>query len=175
MRKENANSLYCRLATPENRDCVFEWLYIEGASYREVAERIKERFHIEMDFGSVFRLAKNHGFKWRFEQAKERAEREAASLSKSFDKDRKRALAQREFVAVLEDLSFKEVLLAQRLELDREKLKLQKKLEPRKYELAKRKVDLLEGKLASAKEAATDPALSSEEKQQRMREIFGLA
>ena len=79
------------------------------------------------------------------------------------------------FEAVMEDLSFREVLLAQRLELDREKLRLHQEMEPRNYELAKRRVDLLEGKLSDAKETQGNTTLTNEEKRERIRQIFGLA
>ncbi len=175
MRKPRHDSLFAKLRTDAQRDEVFTWVHVEGASYKEVAARIKAHFGIEATPEVVMSMNHQRGFAWRMRDAVRRGEEQAALLPEDYDDRRKRALAQREFEAVLQDLSFKEILLAQRLELDREKLKLQRDMEPAKLELAKRRVDLLEGKLSSANETEGNTSLTPAEKQERIRQIFGLA
>lgn len=175
MKKPRRNSLFAKLCATAKGDVVFSWIHEGVMTYAEIASRVKEEFGIETTSDAVQELYRRRGFEWRMKQARQRAEEQAALLPDDFDETRKRALAQREFVAVLENLSFREIMLAQRLELDREKLKLKQELEPKNYELAKRKVDMLEGKFSSAAEAAGNSTLTPAEKQERIRQIFGLA
>ena len=52
--------------------------------------------------------------------------------------------------------------------------KLKEQLEPRKVEIAERRITLLEEREAKVRETLTDPASTSAEKEARMKEIFGL-
>jgi hypothetical protein len=175
MNKPRHDCLFARLRTNARRDAVFSWIHEECMTYAEVAARIKEEFGLETNAPVLEAMNRRRGFEWRLRDSVRRAHEEASLLPEDHDERRKKALAQREFEAVLQNLSFKEIMIAQRLEMDREKLKLQQEMEPRKAELARRRVDLLEGKLSAAKETEASPTLTPAEKQERIRQIFGLA
>jgi hypothetical protein len=172
-RRPRADSLYARLKTKGRRETVFRWLYEEGISYREATELILQRFGVETKQTVVRRMAKEHAYAWRFGKARERVAMELAQMPDDLDDTRRKALAQREFTAVADGLSFREVMWAKKQDTDRDRLKMQLDFESQKIALARRKVDLLEEKIAPGKEEGA-PGLSAEEKQRRIRQIFGL-
>jgi len=97
-------------------------------------------------------------------------------------------LAAREEEAARGDLSLKELIALRQLDQKERALKLREKLEPQKMEiawerlkalqeqvrLAERRVALLEEKQALACQTLQSPELTPEEKQARLREIFGI-
>jgi len=173
MPKIRSDSLYAKL-TPEQRDTLLEWLVIEAVSYQVAADRMTEFWGVEVSIGAVCAFFSRHGFAWRLEQAKAKANDKATSLPKDFEAKKKAALAQREFEAVFQDLTTKEIIALRQLENDERIVRLKEKIEPRKLAIAERRVKLLEDREAKVKATLADPAATSAEKESRMREIFGL-
>ena len=173
MSKPRSDSLYAKL-TPEQRDTLLEWLVIEAVSYQVAADRMTELWGVEVSIGAVCAFFSRHGFAWRLEQAKAKANDKATMLPKDFEAKKKAALAQREFEAVFADLSAKEIIAFRQLENEERIVRLKEQLEPRKVEIAERRITLLEEREAKARETLSDPASTSAEKEARMKENFGL-
>jgi len=172
--RPRSTSLYCRLGSSVRRKLVLEWLFEKGMGYTEIAKRIVEDFGVKTSSDGVTRFAERSKGEWVTERAKERATAKYGALPENLDEEKKRALAQHEFTFATGELTFTQTMAFQRLELDRERWKLQQELDPQRHELAKRKVELLERKLSQADKTTEDIKLTPEEKQVRIREILGM-
>ena len=88
----------------------------------------------------------------RMEQAMAKANDKATRVPKDFEAKKKAALAQREFEAAFSDLSAKEIIAFRQLENEERIVRLKEQLEPRKVEIAERRIALLEDSARQAKE-----------------------
>jgi len=170
MSKPRSDSLYARLK-PEQREALFTWLIVECASFEDAAARCAEEFGLHPSVGALHAFLSRHGFAWRLEQAKAKAEELRGALPEDFDARRRQALAQREFEAAFGDLSIKELVQLRQLEIDERLAALREKIEPGKLAVQKRRVALLEDQAARAKEALTKIASKGGVSPETLKEI----
>ncbi|EDY16695.1 hypothetical protein CfE428DRAFT_5808 [Chthoniobacter flavus Ellin428] len=123
-RKPRSDSLWAALKTEENRSQVFEWLILEGISYEDCAARCAESFGFSPSTGALATFYKDHAFAWKIERAKLQAEEEKGKLPGDWEERVREALAQRRFEASFQELSQKQIIALERLDLDKRKVDL---------------------------------------------------
>ena len=97
------------------------------------------------------------------------------SLPKDWEESKRQGLAQKEFELTFRDLSAKEWYLLKSIELDERAMKLKETVEPKKLNIAERRVILLEKKVNDATGVLGDQSLSETERTTRMKQIFGIS
>lgn len=133
-RKRRPESLWALLKTAANRDQVFQWLIVEGISYEACSARCLESFGFSPSVGKLRTFYKTDAFEWKIEQAKIQANNEKGLLPKDFEERYREGLAQRRFEAVFNELSEKQIIALERLELDKERLKLKAAFDTKKLQ-----------------------------------------
>jgi hypothetical protein len=159
--KKRSDSLHAKLS-PKNRDELLSRLIDQGSSL-ENALTLCSRWGVQTSLASLSRFVSSQGLIWRLEKAKLAAEESEKTLPTNHDELRRRGLAQREFELAFTELSAKELYCLKRLDLAQGQLELDRK-----------KLDLMERKLNSAKKVLEEKKLTPQEREARMKEIFGM-
>lgn len=151
-----------------------EWLTVENVSYAEAKKRCAEQFGITTSLAALQSFYSRFAAPWKFARSREQADTIAELMEGKFDAasiQRARQLAFESMVGPRPDLDAAKALM--KIVGDSAKLALAQE----KVSLEARKVKLLELKAAqadSARAIAGDQALTAEEKELRIRQVFGL-
>lgn len=176
MPKPRADSKLASL--PENqREMLRRWLVDENLSYGAARERLREDFGVETSERALSVFYAKECFSDRFAQARDFADKVAAEVQEGADKFDDATISlikQKAFErAVAKDGDLKELQILAGIIGDTAKLRIKQQ----EVELAERRIALLEKKAAeadAAREVAGDAALSAEEKEARIKAVFGL-
>lgn len=160
--KHRADSLFSRLK-PAQRDELFVILS-SGASLRD-AQAQCDKWGVKASLGAVSSFYSRHAFSWRLERAKAASEDSSGLMSpEQIESQQTRLLAQKIFEAIADTSCPPKVLLALRAQ----ELKVQE------LRLAERRVQVLEAKVQEATATLQDTKLTPEQREKRMKEVFGL-
>lgn len=159
--------------TPDQREELMADLTASRLTCREAAARAARWRGKPVREKAVEKWHATHRMPWLLDRAKEAAEAAMAAAPADLDEAARRAVGMQKMVAVYGDLSPKEIVAFERNELARRKVDL----DASRLEVDRRKLELLEKKAAAADEAAgvlADDRLTPEERERRMKEVFGL-
>lgn len=176
--KVRADSLFDRL-NPEQRDVLFLEMSQNNCDLVK-AVQLCAKWDIRTSRSSVSRCYSQHFFSWKLDRARKAAA--ATEELGTFDAETSRLAAQKMFEELAsEKPDPKFVYLVRALELEERKVKLAEqsavtrfKLETEKLKLAERRVTVAERKIERAKSALSNEKLSPQEKDARLRQIFGM-
>lgn len=161
--------------SPEQQEQLNTWLCVENLSYADAKERVYAEFGVTTSVGALQHYYASTAVPWKYTRSKGAADVIAALTEGNFDEAtvrRAKALAFDLLSGPAPDVEAAATLL--KIVGDSAKLALAEQ----KLGLDRRKVALLESKARQAEEAegvTRNTALSPEERDRRMREIFGLA
>ena len=171
--KKRADSLFAKM-TPDQREDLFLLCLEQGASLQEGLKLLSD-WQLSSSPAALSRLLTEHGMVWRLDRAKMAASARKDSLPKDWEESKRQGLAQKEFELTFRDLSAKEWYLLKSIELDERAMKLKETVEPKKLNIAERRVILLEKKVNDATGVLGDQSLSETERTTRMKQIFGIS
>ena len=189
MAKPRSDSLYENLARAGLLDDFFVMFYSKRPGYKEIAEWLDAAGMPNSD-GAIHTLLHVHSLYWKIEQADRRAAATADTLPENTDAMIRKQLKQKEFDLAFAELGTKEALAVLRFDLDKrsaefaaaleqEKLKLKREAEARAAEslkLMREKFEAAEKRaaLADRAEKVATSDLTPEERETKLKEIFGL-
>ena len=167
MAKPRSDSLYARL-TPEQREEVFYWLLVEGKSLEEVGGHLHDQ-GIQTSQQAISNLLSTRGLEWKLERAKETAETVNAMDLGDTKEAVKQGLRKRIFEMTFRDLSVKEAVLLDRLDLDRAKLALEESklnlaLDKFQWESASRVLKVVKEQPKLLRDLVQDGSLTEEQR-----------
>lgn len=155
-----------------------DWFVEENVSYAEARKRLKDDHGITTSIGSLQDFYATHCFSLRFEQAKNLANELKGALEEApeiFTAPAIGAISQRVFeLAASKEANVGDLVSLAKVMGESAKLAIKE----RELSLSERRVALLEKKAAAFDEAAGvagDGKLSAEEKDRRLKTIFGFA
>lgn len=159
--------------TLDARKALRTWLVEENLSYKEANVRLEENFGITVSEGTLSRFYSEECFALRFQKSTEFAD--SLDLpAEQFDDKMLKALKQLAFeLSLSKEPNLGALKTLFKMLGDSAKLQIAKD----RVGLDARKVQLLEAKAALADEAkglAGDAALTPEEKEQRIKQVFGI-
>lgn len=137
--KARSDSLYAR-CTPEQREELFVFLVEQGGGYARALEML-ESWGLRSSLGSLSAFVQRHGMDWRLRRAAELAADAEGKLPKGWERQRKLALAQKEFELAFRDLSLEEYVALERLELDKTSARFKGRIEAGKLKLSREKFE----------------------------------
>jgi len=166
-----------RSLPPERKDTLRQWLVDENISYEEVVKRMGELWNLKSSVGAVSDFFAKECFSLRFREASKLAEDLSATLKESpqvFDEATNKAISQKAFeLAVAKDANVGELVQLAKIIGDTARLKLK----AQEVELDLRRISILEKREAQAEAAETvarNPALTPQEREQKIKEVFGI-
>lgn len=164
------NGIYGRLIADQEVYWDFlVWLFDQNASWKLIVARLKERGIVTSD-GALSSLRSRHSTALRLDYARIRAERELADLPENAPELTRKALQKKFFEAAFTQVTTDELVQLDKAALAREKFALERErlaLDREKFELAK-------AREAKTREVLGDRKLSAEEKNNRLKEVFGI-
>ena len=191
MAKPRSDSLYERLGREGILDDFFIWVYANRPGYKEIAEWLDKADMPNSD-GAIHTLTRVHSIYWKVDAAERKAAASAEALPENTDGLIRRLLQKKEFELAYAELGTKESLAVLKFDQDKQTAEFNAKLELAKLELkkdaekrakanlklAREKFEAAERRAALADQAeevtsATD--LTPEEKDRKLKVIFGLA
>ncbi|HEY0966942.1 MAG TPA: hypothetical protein VGD88_06105 [Opitutaceae bacterium] len=162
---------------PEQREQLIAWLVDENLPYDQAVVRLRKEFGVETSIAALSRFYSTRCFTLRSSQAKEFAEHVVAEALKGEDKLDEATLAlikQKAFEhAYARNGNVNELATLAKIIGDTRKLQLKE----RDQDLAERRIQILEKKAAQADAAegvTRDEQLTPEQRQAKLKEIFGL-
>lgn len=175
-RKPRSDSRLASL-NPEQKALLRTWLIDENLSYEAAKDRLHQDFNVETSVGALSQFYATECFALRSSEAKafaEQVETELLSAEPTFDKATLALVKQKAFErAYAKNGNLSELAILAGIIGDSAKLKLKEK----DQQLAERRVALLEKKAAQADAAegvTRDEALTPEQREAKLKEIFGL-
>jgi hypothetical protein len=161
--KTRSDSLYARLSPTQREDLLS--LLLEECASTETALEVCRKWGVKASKGAISRLIASHSLSWRLQRAQEVALATEDALPANWEETQRRVLGQKIFEAVCaNETSNKEMIALKKLQLSEDQLKIED-----------RRVVLLEKKVADAQKIITNTKLTPEEREQKMKEVFGLA
>lgn len=160
--------------TPEQKEQLASWLTVENVSYDEAKARCAQHFSVFTSVAALQAFYSRFAAPWKYAQAKGEADAFAELMEGKFDAatiKRAKQLAFEAMTGPQPDLKAAKTLL--KIVGDSAKVDLAKE----KLTLDARKVAILEKKAAQADAAegvTKDTTLTPEQRQARLKEIFGL-
>lgn len=159
----------------EVQDRIAGWCREDG--YESARQRCLAELGVETWESSLCSFYRWHSLRAEFERATATADA-ASELMRGFDPaDAARAEAFGQFVftqAAVAAQDPKVYVALESLRLDKETAAKRAEIEEKKLALAERRVAVMEQKLAKLKGALEDGGLTAEERERRMKEVFGL-
>lgn len=179
MKKPRGDSTIDELA-PHQKECLEQWLFEENLKYKEALERLHLDFGVRSSASALGRFYQRVLQRRLLESIGKNA-RQANEIESEFAKNP--APVPQAVVKLVTQLAFEHLAGGAR-NLDPEfvvklvKLSVDSGLKAKKLELDERRIELLEQKAKQADQAAAavkDDGLTAEEKQARLRQIFGMS
>ncbi len=165
-----AHGIFNRLqADPKLYADFLGWLYEENASWREIVKRLKER-GVPTSDGALSALRSSHSTALRMDYARLKAERALEDLPENASELTRRGLQKRIFEAVFTGVTTEEVVALERVTLMREKLELERS----RLALDREKLEMAKTREEKTREVLGDRQLTAEEKNNRLKEVFGI-
>lgn len=159
----------------EWQDDLCTWLAVENVTYSEARKRLIEKYEVKTSLASLSDYYSTVAVPWKYAQARGLADEFAKLQSGEFDEAALKRLQQLLFeVTVSNRVDLKAVKTLAKIVGDSHKLNLAQE----RLELDRRKVKLLEAKAAQADQVAGvagDKSLSAQEKERRIKAVFGIA
>lgn len=163
--------------TPVQKERLREWLVDENLSYQDARERLYQDFNVRTSLGALSRFYATRCFALRSSEAKDFAEQVVKDLTADgaqFDEATIALVKQKAFErAYARDGNLEDLALLAKIIGDSAKVNLAQQ----KLSLDARRVKLLEAKAAQADQAknvTADAALTPEQRDAKLKEIFGL-
>jgi hypothetical protein len=162
---------------PNQREMLVRWLVDENLSYDQAVERLEKDFNVRTSVGALSAFYATECYSVRSSEAKEFAERVEQELLQgepNFDLATLALVKKKLFErAYARDGDVDELAVLAKIIGDTAKLRLKEK----DQEIATRRLAILEKKAAQADEAksvAASEDLSAEEKERRLKAVFGI-
>lgn len=156
------------------QDLLCEWLTVENVTYAEARKRLAAQFSVKTSLASLSDYYSSVAVPWKYARARGLADELATMSEGSFDAVTVKRLQQLLFeMSVSNRVDLRSIKTLAKIVGDSHKLTLAQS----RLELDKRKVKILEAKAAQADEAQAVTAakdLTPEERQRKLKEIFGL-
>lgn len=146
--KARSDSLWAR-CTAEQREELLVFLLEAGGGFRDALAML-EKWGVRASLGSLSNFVSRNSMDWRLRRAAELAAEAGGKLPPAWEKSKRVAMAQKEFELAFRDLSLKEYVALERLELDKRSARTRASQEERKLAIAERRVKLLEDNQARA-------------------------
>ena len=140
-RKPRTDSLFAELKRLGVADEFFVWLYREEPGYEQIHERLAS-WGCDRGDGAICTLIREHGLRWKVEQAMVESEATKDILPPDADERIRSRIKQHEFDLTFKNLSSKEQFMLLKLQEDR-----------KRTEVDERKIALLEERAAGARKA----------------------
>lgn len=160
---------------PAQQDALFAWLTAENITYAEARKRLAEQFSVRTSPAALSAYYSSVVVPRKYAEARGLADDLAKLAEGSFDPATTKRLQQLLFeMSVSNRVDLKAIKTLAKIVGDSHKLTLAQS----RLELDKRKVKILEAKAAQADEAqgiAGNKKLSSEEKERRIKAVFGIS
>jgi hypothetical protein len=158
----------------EQQDALCEWLTMENVTYSEARKRLASRFSVSTSLASLSDYYSSVAVPWKYARARGLADQLATMSEGSFDAATTKRLQALLFeMSVTNRVDLKAIKTLAKIVGDSHKLTLAQS----RLELDKRKVKILEAKAEQADQAkgvAGDKNLSPQEKERRIKAVFGI-
>lgn len=173
MKKPRSDSLFAKLDADQRRQVV-AWAMEDALSYQEIARRLKE-WGVAASEGALCNFVQRHSLGWRLDSANRAAQELAAEMPAELSDALKRAALSKVYALTFEEMSAKDAVKI--ANLARQNLRDERTLEvlERRLAIAEEQHAAAMAQIAAAKGAAADATLTAEERESRIRQIFGLA
>lgn len=175
-KKPRSDNKLASLPTPV-REQLIAWLVEENLPYEKVKERLHMDFAVEVSIGALSRFYATSCFSLRSSEAKEFAEhvvQEAVKMDATYDQATLALIRQKAFErAYAREGNLEELATLAKIIGDSRKLQLKEQ----DQKLTERRITILEKKASQAEAAegvTRDEKLTPEQRQQKLKEIFGL-
>jgi len=160
--KIRSDSLYATLGRLGQLDEFFAWYQAECPSYQAMCEWLSER-SIESSNGAIHNLVTYHLQQWRVARAIAAADSEVLELPADIDDQTRARIKALRLDLAMRDISVDQALALIRLDQDRDRT-----------DLAARKLAILEAREAKARTALTDDTLTPEQRNAKLKALFGI-
>jgi hypothetical protein len=160
--KIRSDSLYATLGRLGHLDDFFAWYQAECPSYQAMCEWLSER-SIETSNGAIHNLVTYHLQQWRVAKAIAAADAEVLELPANIDDQTRARIKALRLDLAMRDISVDQALALIRLDQDRDRT-----------DLASRKLAILEAREAKARTALTDDTLTPEQRNAKLKALFGI-
>ena len=173
MRKPRSDSLSAKLTEPQ-RNQLREWLGVDGIKYDEAVDRVRDEFGVKTSATALCEHYQSVVMPWKYARARDVAADFDKLADGKFDDATRKRIAQLAFEIASSPRPDIDALSAlSKILGDTAKLKLQQQ----KLTNDSRRVALLEKKAAqadAAKEVTKSLDLTPEQRDEKLKEIFGL-
>mgnify|MGYP006946107602 FL=1 len=154
---------------------VVEWAMEDGLPYEEIGIRLKDSYGVETSEGALCNFVQRHSLGWRLDSANRAAQELAAEMPAELSDALKKAALSKVYALTFEEMSAKDAVKI--ANLARQNIRDERTLEAleRRLAIAEEQHAAAMAQIAAAKGAAADTTLTAEERERRIKEIFGAA
>jgi hypothetical protein len=160
--KIRSDSLYATLGRLDQLDEFFAYYIAENPSYQDMTAWLSER-SISTSNGALHNLIAYQLQRWRIAKAIESADAEVLTLPADIDDQTRARIKALRLDLAMRDISVDQALALIRLDQDRDRT-----------DIASRKLALLEAREASARNTLTDATLTPEQRDAKLKSLFGI-
>lgn len=173
MKKPRSDSLFAKLDTDQRRQVV-AWALEDALSYQEIARRLKE-WGVAASEGALCNFVQRHSLGWRLDSANRAALELAAEMPEELSEALKKAALSKVYALTFDEMSAKDAVKI--ANLARQNVRDERTLAAmeRRLAIAEQAHAAAMAQIEAAKGAATDTTLTAEERERRIKEIFGAA